>query len=83
MRGSWSWLFGESEICLCVCVCVRGYSLAKVKENVEAEIMQVVRDEAFESYSEEIILELENNTLEDMEKNLAAIVERIKQVPRD
>ena len=37
----------------------RGYSQKKVQENIEAEIMQVVLDEAVESYRREIIHILE------------------------
>jgi len=53
----------------------RGYSPAKVQENVECEIMKVVRDEAQESYAEEIVQILPSNTVEDLEQNL----ERVQQ----
>jgi adenylate kinase len=53
----------------------RGYSEKKVTENVECEIMQVVLQEAHESYANEIVQALESRTVEDMESN----VERISQ----
>jgi adenylate kinase len=49
----------------------RGYPERKLQENVEAEIMQVILDEAREAYREEIVIELPSNTIEDMESNLA------------
>ena len=48
----------------------RGYPERKLQENVEAEIMQVILDEAREAYREEIVIELPSNTIEDMEANL-------------
>jgi adenylate kinase len=43
-------------------------------ENLEAEIMGVVIDEARGSYSPDILLELPSNTIDEMEAN----VERVK-----
>ncbi|KAJ2552110.1 factor activating pos9 [Coemansia sp. RSA 1933] len=60
----------------------RGYKPNKVQENVECEIMQVVLDEARESYSPDVLLELNSNTVDDMEANverIAAIVEQFRQ----
>jgi len=37
-----------------------------VEENVTAEIMQVVLEDARESYKEEIVHEVESNTLDDL-----------------
>ncbi len=51
----------------------RGYSHQKREENLECEIMQVVLDDARESYDESIVVQLPSNTLEDMEANLAAL----------
>ena len=48
----------------------RGYPEKKLRDNVEAEIMQVILDEAREAYREEIVIELPSNTIEDMEANL-------------
>eukprot|EP00040_Diaphanoeca_grandis_P040010 m.260932 g.260932 ORF g.260932 m.260932 type:complete len:173 (-) comp40900_c0_seq1:71-589(-) len=51
----------------------RGYPVAKVQENVQAEIMQVVLEEARESYKQEIIQEMQNDNVEQMEENLTRI----------
>ena len=42
----------------------RCYSEKKLSENMEAEIMQVILDEARESYKEEIVIELRSDTIE-------------------
>ena len=51
----------------------RGYAQNKITENVECEIMQVVLEEARESYAEEIVHELPSNTVEDMESAVARV----------
>jgi adenylate kinase len=53
----------------------RNYNQRKITENMECEIMQVVLDEARESYAEEIVIELPSNDINDMESN----VERVRQ----
>jgi adenylate kinase len=52
----------------------RGYPQKKLSDNVEAEIMQVILDEAREAYREEIVIELPSNTIEDIESNVARTV---------
>jgi adenylate kinase len=52
----------------------RGYNETKLNENVEAEIMQVVLEEAKESYEDDIVHECRSDCVEDMEQN----VERVK-----
>lgn len=47
----------------------------KIENNMDAEIMQVILEEAREAYDEEIVIELTSNTVEEMESN----VERIAQ----
>ena len=47
----------------------------KVQENVECEIMQVILDEARESYAIDIVQELRSDKYEDLEQN----VERVQQ----
>ena len=44
--------------------------MKKLQENVEAEIMQVILQEARDSYAAEIINEVRSDTVEDMEKNV-------------
>ncbi|ETO10451.1 hypothetical protein RFI_26927 [Reticulomyxa filosa] len=53
----------------------RGYSQSKIGENVEAEIMQVVLDEALEEYGNGKVIELQNDTIEHMEKNIQKFVD--------
>ncbi|KDE08286.1 hypothetical protein MVLG_01549 [Microbotryum lychnidis-dioicae p1A1 Lamole] len=56
----------------------RGYTLNKIQENNEAEIMQVVLQDARESYAEEIVVELTSERPEDVEQNVARIAAWIK-----
>lgn len=48
----------------------RGYSEKKRSENMEAEIMQVILDEARQSYAQEIVHELQSNAVEDLQSNV-------------
>lgn len=52
----------------------RGYSENKLQENLDAEIMQVLLDEAKESYAEEIVIELQSNEVEELESNVERVV---------
>lgn len=56
----------------------RGYNEKKINENIEAEIFQVVKDEAVESYKEDIVWELNSNTVEDMEENTERVLNFIR-----
>ncbi|KAG0356525.1 hypothetical protein BG005_004523 [Podila minutissima] len=51
----------------------RGYNAKKINENMECEIMQVVLEDARESYAEEIVIELQSNSVEQMEENVSRI----------
>src|SRR5271170_4961043 len=53
----------------------RGYSLQKIQENNEAEIMQVVLSEAQESYKEDIIMILNSDDVDHQEENVQRIVD--------
>jgi len=57
----------------------RGYSLKKLTENIECEIMQVVLDEATESYQHGIVWELQNNDIQDMDSNIEKILTWIEE----
>ncbi|CAF0731536.1 unnamed protein product [Brachionus calyciflorus] len=57
----------------------RDYSEKKIQENVQAEIFQVLLDEALDSYKPEIVFELQSNTPEDMDENLNKIKNWIQQ----
>ena len=48
----------------------RGYNDKKITENIDCEIMEVTSEEVRDSYKSDIILELKNEVIEDMEKNL-------------
>ncbi|KAG8942539.1 factor activating pos9 [Tulasnella sp. 424] len=61
----------------------RGYSLKKIQENNESEIMQTVLDDAKDSYAEEIVVELRSNSTEDLENNVERIVSWIQNWRRD
>eukprot|EP01126_Amoeba_proteus_P054241 TRINITY_DN6662_c0_g1_i1.p1 TRINITY_DN6662_c0_g1~~TRINITY_DN6662_c0_g1_i1.p1 ORF type:complete len:204 (-),score=55.53 TRINITY_DN6662_c0_g1_i1:146-727(-) len=56
----------------------RKYPENKITENISAEIMQVVLEEALESYKAEIVWELSSNTLEEMDRNTDKIMSWIK-----
>jgi adenylate kinase len=51
----------------------RDYPEAKLQENLDSEIMEVLLQEARESYDEEIIVELTSNTSDDTESNIERI----------
>jgi adenylate kinase len=53
----------------------RGYGDKKVAENVECEIMQVVLEEARESYAAEIVHECASETLEQLDANVDRVVD--------
>ena len=56
----------------------RGYPLRKIQENNEAEIMNVVLEEAREGYAEEIVIALDSETTDDLESNVSRIVQWIE-----
>lgn len=53
----------------------RGYNDKKRDENMQSEIMQVILDEARESYDPAIVHEVPSNTLEDMESNVQRVLD--------
>merc|ERR1712137_33252 len=57
----------------------RGYHDKKITENVECEIMQVLLEEAKDSYSSDIIWVLESNTSDQLLENVQKIEEYIQQ----
>jgi adenylate kinase len=52
--------------------------LRKIQENNEAEIMDVVLEEAREGYAEEIVIALDSETADDLESNVSRIVQWIE-----
>ena len=57
----------------------RNYNEKKLAENVQCEIMQVVLEEARNSYDISIIHEVQSNTIDEMENNVERVVEWVKQ----
>lgn len=52
----------------------RNYSQVKITENLDCEIMEVILQEARDSYIPEIVIELASNTADEMDENVDRIV---------
>eukprot|EP00551_Chaetoceros_affinis_P000295 CAMPEP_0203656558 /NCGR_PEP_ID=MMETSP0088-20131115/41972_1 /ASSEMBLY_ACC=CAM_ASM_001087 /TAXON_ID=426623 /ORGANISM="Chaetoceros affinis, Strain CCMP159" /LENGTH=239 /DNA_ID=CAMNT_0050517589 /DNA_START=75 /DNA_END=794 /DNA_ORIENTATION=+ len=57
----------------------RGYGDTKRTQNMDCEIMNVVLDEAKESYAKEIVVELKSNSVVDMDQNVDRVVSWYRQ----
>ncbi|RFU35885.1 hypothetical protein B7463_g421, partial [Scytalidium lignicola] len=57
----------------------RDYPEVKLQENLDSEIMEVLLQEARDSYDEEIVVELKSNTSEEMESNIERIETWLKE----
>ncbi|KAH0612548.1 uncharacterized protein H6S33_008928 [Morchella sextelata] len=57
----------------------RNYPEKKLQENLDAEIMQVILEEALESYDEEIVVELQSDNTEEIDSNVERIDSWLKQ----
>ncbi|KAJ1454018.1 AAA domain-containing protein [Pelagophyceae sp. CCMP2097] len=53
----------------------RGYAENKIRENVECEIMQVLLEEAHQSYSPQIVVELQSDAQADVQANVDRVVQ--------
>lgn len=53
----------------------RGYSGAKLENNLQCEIFDILLEEAKESYKKEIVVAMKSNTVDDMNSNVATITE--------
>ena len=51
----------------------RNYPDIKLQENLDSEIMEVLLQEARDSYDEEIVVELRSDTAEEIEQNIERI----------
>lgn len=51
----------------------RKYPEAKLQENLDSEIMEVLLQEARDSYDAEIVVELQSNSTDEMESNVDRI----------
>ncbi|KAI1827545.1 AAA domain-containing protein [Xylaria intraflava] len=61
----------------------RKYPEAKLQENIDSEIMDVLLQEARESYDENIVIELTSNTTDEMESNVDRIEAWVEQWKKD
>ncbi|KAL0638176.1 factor activating pos9 [Maublancomyces gigas] len=61
----------------------RNYPEKKLQENLDAEIMQVILEEAKESYDEEIVVELQSNNSDDIDSNVERISLWLEQWSQD
>jgi adenylate kinase len=61
----------------------RGYTGKKLEENMDSEIMQVLLDEARDSYKEEIVVELKSESNEDVEGNLERVEAWVENWKKD
>lgn len=57
----------------------RGYTGSKLSNNMECEIFQVLLEEAKESYSEETVVAMRSDTVEDIDHNVAALGDWVRQ----
>ena len=61
----------------------RQYPEAKLQENLDSEIMEVLLQEAKEAYEQEIVVELTSNNSDEMEGNVDRIEAWIAQWKAD
>ncbi|KAI6781257.1 adenylate kinase HBR1 [Emericellopsis cladophorae] len=61
----------------------RNYPDAKLQENMDTEIMEVLLQEAKDSYDEEIVVELRSDETEEMDANVERIEAWVKQWKED
>lgn len=51
----------------------RGYTGSKLSNNMECEIFQVLLEEAKESYSDDIVIALKSDSVDDLNTNVATL----------
>ncbi|KAH6891992.1 AAA domain-containing protein [Thelonectria olida] len=61
----------------------RNYPESKLQENLDSEIMEVLLQEARESFDEEIVIELTSNGLDEMDSNVDRIEAWVSQWKKD
>lgn len=61
----------------------RNYPENKLQENLDSEIMEVLLQEARDSYNEEIVVELRSDDSDEMEANVERIGSWVKQWRED
>ncbi|PON62325.1 P-loop containing nucleoside triphosphate hydrolase [Parasponia andersonii] len=55
-----------------------GYSESKLSNNIECEIFQVLLEEAKESYTENIVMALKSDNIEDITRNVATLTDWVR-----
>ncbi|KAF5524305.1 Adenylate kinase isoenzyme 6-like protein HBR1 [Colletotrichum aenigma] len=61
----------------------RKYPEAKLQENLDSEIMEVLLQEARDAFDEEIVVELTSNTSDEMETNVSRVEDWLEQWKKD
>lgn len=61
----------------------RNYPEKKLQENLDSEIMQVILEEARESYNEQIVIELRSDDADEIEQNVERIAQWVKNWKAD
>lgn len=61
----------------------RGYKDNKIQANLDCEIMEVILQDAKDSYAPEIVIELASNSAEDMDENVDRVVAWAEAWPKD
>ena len=61
-----------------ICECDRGYKDSKLSNNIECEIFQVLLEEAKESYSEEKVIAMKSDNIEDISRNVATLTDWVR-----
>ncbi|KAF7154344.1 hypothetical protein RHSIM_Rhsim01G0220200 [Rhododendron simsii] len=56
----------------------RGYTGAKLTNNIECEIFQVLLEEAKDSYPEDIVVALRSDTIDDINGNVATLTDWVR-----
>lgn len=55
----------------------------KLEENIDAEIMQVILEEAKDAYDEEIVIELQSDEMDEIDGNVERIAAWVEQWKKD
>eukprot|EP01018_Ginkgo_biloba_P038991 Gb_36386 [translate_table: standard] len=56
----------------------RGYVGPKLLSNIECEIFQVLLEEAYSSYSEDIIMAMQSDSIEELSRNVGTLTDWVK-----
>ncbi|XP_020235214.1 adenylate kinase isoenzyme 6 homolog isoform X1 [Cajanus cajan] len=59
----------------------RGYNDSKLSNNIECEIFQVLLEEAKESYSEDKVIAMKSDNIDDISRNIATLTDWVRNWP--